>query len=66
MSTNDPVDMVNELGAVWSPTLDQHVASGGAVPLVCVLCQISPCACPPFGGMDEEYLARFARLHDRP
>lgn len=63
MSTNDPVGMVNALGAVWSPTLDAHVASGGAVPLVCVLCQVSPCACPPFGS--DEYLAMFARRHGR-
>lgn len=61
MSAVDPVAAVDELGAVWSPTLDQHIATGGAVPLVCVLCQISPCACPPFGS--DEYLAQFNRRH---
>lgn len=63
MSAVDPVDAVNALGAVWSPTLDQHIATDGAVPLLCVLCRISPCACPPFGS--DEYLAMFARRHGR-
>lgn len=63
MSTNDPVCAVNALGAVWSPTLDEYIASGGAVPLVCVLCQVSPCLCPPFGS--DAYLDMFARRHGR-
>lgn len=55
--------VANELGALWSPNLDQYIASGGASGLLCVLCRISPCSCPPFGS--PEYVALMNRRHGR-
>jgi hypothetical protein len=57
-------DIVNGLGARWSPNFDAYEA--GEIPLsqvVCVLCQTAPCSCPPFGS--DEYFALLHRVHGK-
>jgi hypothetical protein len=61
--TDNPVEIVNSLGAKWSDSFDDY-ASGKieASQIRCVFCQGIPCCCPPFGS--EEYFAMCARLHE--
>lgn len=57
-------DTVNELGALWSSNFDDYAAGRiEAHQIVCVLCETSPCTCPPFGS--DEYLALMDRRHGR-
>lgn len=56
-------EIVNELGAVWSPNFDQWAATGGADGLICALCQTCPCSCPPFGS--DEYFALLDKRHGK-
>ncbi|WP_030439848.1 hypothetical protein [Actinoplanes subtropicus] len=60
----NPVKTVNKLGAKWSPDFDAY-ASGRirADQVRCVLCQHSPCNCPPFGS--DAYLALINKVHGR-
>jgi hypothetical protein len=46
MGSQDPVEILNSLGARWSSNLDDY-ASGkiDAHELVCVLCNTAPCSC---------------------
>ncbi|GAB3902412.1 hypothetical protein ACFQ1S_02060 [Kibdelosporangium lantanae] len=58
---SDPVDVVNQLGAIWSPDFDRYAETGDLTDMVCVLCTKSPCQCPPFG--TPEYFALVAKRH---
>ncbi len=64
MSNTDPRELLDQLGAAWSPDFDAY-ASGklGASQVRCVLCGHAPCDCPPFG--TPEYLAQIDRVHGR-
>ncbi len=42
----DPVEILNSLGAQWSPDLDDWLDGKVAVPR-CVLCGTAPCECRP-------------------
>lgn len=60
--TDDIVDTLDRLGAVWSPDLDAYAAGQiDAAAIRCVLCGQAPCKCAPFGS--PEYLAAVDRLH---
>lgn len=48
MSNSDAVNQVNALGAQWASDFDDY-ATGEVSSPTCVLCQHSPCNCPPFG-----------------
>jgi hypothetical protein len=58
------VDVVNQLGALWSPDFDAY-ASGqlDAASVRCALCQQAPCDCPPFG--TPAYIALINQRHGR-
>jgi len=58
----DPLEILDALGAAWSPDFDAY-ASGemDASLLRCVLCRKAPCDCPPFG--TPEYFALIDALH---
>lgn len=59
------VEVVNALGAVWSPDMDAYLAGEiDAGEMRCALCQHKPCQCPPFG--TPEYLLLVERRHGRP
>ncbi len=58
----DPVEILNDLGAKWSPDLDDWLDGRIAVP-TCVLCGKKPCECPPFG--TPEYFALVNKVHGR-
>lgn len=64
MPKKTPVEMVNELGAIWSPDFDAY-ASGelDASQVRCALCETAPCSCPPFG--TPEYIALVNKRHNR-
>lgn len=60
----DPVEIVNELGAKWSPGLDGYVSGEMDVSqLRCALCANAPCTCPEFG--TPEYFALIDARHGR-
>lgn len=61
----DPRAILDQLGAVWSPDFDAY-ASGqlDASRIRCVLCQLAPCQCPPFGS--PGYFALLDARHNRP
>jgi hypothetical protein len=61
----DPLAILQQLSAVWSPDLDAY-ASGklDASRVRCVLCTHAPCDCPPFGS--AAYFALINRVHGRP
>lgn len=62
--SRDPVDALDQLGAVWSPDIDAYAAGKLDVSEVrCVLCTHAPCDCPPPGS--PEYLTLVRRLHGR-
>lgn len=62
--TADPIDIVNALGARWSPDFDAYAEGRiDASQLQCVLCGQVPCACPDFG--TPEYFEMVNRLHGR-
>ena len=64
MAHPDPIDLVNALGAVWSPDVDDYAAGRiDACRVRCALCGQVPCQCPPFG--TAEYLALVDRVHGR-
>ena len=52
----DPAEILDDLGAIWSPDFDAY-ASGqlDASQVRCALCTHCPCDCPPFG--TAEYFA---------
>lgn len=55
---------VNELGAVWSSDFDRYACGEiGASEIRCVLCEQTPCQCPPFGS--AEYFALMDRRHGK-
>ncbi|MGI5247745.1 hypothetical protein [Dactylosporangium sp. CA-139066] len=61
---SDPVEAVNQLGAVWSPDFDAYAAGAiDACAVRCVLCTHTPCDCHPSGS--PEYFAALDRLHGR-
>lgn len=64
-SIPDPVSLLGQLGAAWSPDLAAY-ASGqlDAGRVRCALCTHAPCACPEFG--TPEYFALLDRRHGRP
>ena len=46
MSAADPRELLEQLGAVWSPDFDAYASGALPAHLVrCVLCQTAPCAC---------------------
>ncbi len=64
----DSVEVVNGLGAVWSPDFDAFAegrldASG----VRCLMCEQAPCGtprpCPTFGSV--EYMRRLDEIHGR-
>ncbi|MBN1172720.1 MAG: hypothetical protein JXA67_11150 [Micromonosporaceae bacterium] len=60
----DPVNLLNQLGAQWSPDMGAYLA--GDIELAdmrCALCGGKPCQCPPFG--TSEYFALIDRVHGR-
>lgn len=62
--TTDPVGALNQLGATWSPDFDAYATGKlDASRLGCVLCELCPCDCPPFGS--PEYMALVRKLHPR-
>lgn len=56
----DPMEILDQLGAQWSPDFDAYAAGKTSSPR-CVVCLRSPCACPEFGS--EEYFALLERRH---
>jgi hypothetical protein len=57
-------EAVNALGAVWSDDVDRY--AGGEIEasqIRCVLCQHTPCACPPFDS--PQYLALVDKRHGK-
>ncbi|AVT39143.1 hypothetical protein [Plantactinospora sp. BB1] len=57
-------DLLDSLGAIWSPDLDAYAAGRiDASQIRCVLCQHAPCDCPPFGS--PEYMALIDKRHHR-
>ena len=64
MAAPDPVEILNSLGALWSPDLDAYLSGErDAAKLRCALCQHAPCDCPEFG--TPEYFALIDRRHGR-
>jgi hypothetical protein len=60
----DPVAALDQLGAKWSPDLDDYAAGRiDAAAIRCVLCEHAPCDCPPFGS--PAYLALVGRRYGR-
>lgn len=58
----DPVELVDQLGAHWSPDLDAYAAGElDASQIRCALCGYAPCQCPPFG--TPEYFALIDKRH---
>ncbi|GAA2860391.1 hypothetical protein [Nonomuraea rubra] len=60
----NPREVLDELGAKWSPDLDAYL--GGetdASKIRCTLCLEAPCACPEFGS--DAYFALINRRHGR-
>jgi len=60
----DPREVLDELGAKWSPDMDDFLA--GKVELSqmrCAVCEKKPCECPEFG--TPEYFALIDRRHGR-
>jgi hypothetical protein len=56
----DPVSVLDDLGAVWSPNFDDYATGKiGAEGIICALCLHCPCDCPPFG--TPEYFALIDR-----
>lgn len=50
----DPVAMLNQLGAKWSPDLGDYATGKlGGAQIRCVLCSPSPCECQPFSRRRE-------------
>jgi hypothetical protein len=60
----DPREVLEQLGAVWSPDLDA-LAEGklDASRVRCALCQLAPCRCAPFSS--AAYFAMIDRVHGR-
>jgi L-lactate utilization protein LutB len=58
----EPGEMLEELGAAWSPDFDAY-AAGQPAAIRCVLCKACPCQCPPFG--TPEYFALLDKVHGR-
>ena len=60
----DAVELVDSLGALWSPDFDAF-ASGAldAASVRCVLCEEAPCGCPEFGS--DAYFALLNKRHGR-
>lgn len=45
---SDPVDKLNQLGARWSPNIDDYTMGKiGVHQIICVLCGKAPCVCRP-------------------
>lgn len=62
MST--PGEMLEQLGAVWSPDFDAYASGQLDLSRVrCALCKLAPCKCPEFGS--DEYFALIDRVHGR-
>ncbi len=62
--TPDPRELVDQLGAIWSPDLDAYAAGQlDASAVRCALCELAPCACPPFG--TPAYVELVNRRHGR-
>jgi hypothetical protein len=64
MASLDPREILDQLGAVWSPDFDAYAS--GELPadrVRCALCQHVPCDCPPFGS--PEYFALIDQRHGR-
>jgi hypothetical protein len=64
MATKDPKQILDELGAVWSPNFADYAS--GRIPasgIICALCQLNPCKCPEFG--TDEYFALIDQRHGR-
>lgn len=60
----EPREILDQLGAAWSPDFDDYAAGRIDISAVrCVLCQTSPCECPPFG--TPEYLELIQRRHGK-
>jgi len=61
----DPKEMLDQLGAQWSPDFDAYARGEiGASQVRCVLCTHAPCDCPEFG--TPEYFKLLDRRHGRP
>jgi hypothetical protein len=57
-------DTADQLGAKWSPDIDDFMAGRiEASAMRCVLCQHSPCDCPPSG--TPEYFVLIAKRHGK-
>jgi hypothetical protein len=60
----DAVEVVNQLGAVWSPDFDAYAEGRiGVAEFRCALCERAPCACPRFD--TPEYWALLRGRHRR-
>lgn len=60
----DPREVLDSLGAKWSPDFDAYTSGRlDASRVRCVLCEVTPCECPPFG--TPEYLALVKRRHSQ-
>jgi hypothetical protein len=60
--TVDAAEVLDQLGALFSPDLAAYAAGEADVPR-CALCLGLPCECPPFG--TPEYFALIDRRHGR-
>ena len=68
MTQPDPMTILAELGAVWSPDFAAY-ASGqiGIMQIRCLMCEAAPCDCEARGltfGSDA-YFARLDEIHGR-
>ncbi len=64
----NPSEALDELGAVWSPSVDDYATGRiDAAQVECLMCQQVPCGtpnpCPTFGS--PEYMARIDEIHGR-
>jgi hypothetical protein len=61
----DPRELLDQLGAVYSPDLNGYAAGRlDASRVRCALCRLAPCQCPPFGS--AAYFDLLDRVHGRP
>lgn len=64
MGHAEPLAMLEELGALISPSWDAY--TGGEIEasqIVCALCEKCPCSCPKFG--TPEYFELIKRRHGK-